>query len=468
MNEEWEYIDIFEGLMNLFALPFYIIGLVFTLLIFKNKKTASRAILTLLMFGGCLFSVGEVIEIFISFEYYPELDEIGDSYNIFLASVLLILGFIVVLEQKVKISEQKFKHLFENSPYSVVLLELNGTIIDLNIATKRLFGLKKGYLIGRNFSEFFQDSSKLSIILKERIEVMKQGKVLELLELQLIKKKNLLIWVELQSSLFKLENEIFLQVILQDISERKQAEKIIKEELKRLKEIDKIRSDFVRRTSHELKTPLISIYSSSQYLLDNFKKNLSEDMVKLLETINRGGKRLKRLTENLLDIFDLETKSLRLKKQKIDLVEIIKENVKDFSLTLKERDLFLKLDLIDSCFIYADKIRIEQVISNLLSNAIKNTPPKGIIYVGLKKIDDYVEIIIKDTGIGFTEAEKEIAFKKFGKIERVDVEKDIITEGSGLGLYISKQMVNLQDGKIWLESEGRDKGSTFIIHLPIK
>ncbi len=468
MSEEWEHIHLFEGLMNLFALPFFIIALIFTLLIYKNKKTASRAILALLIFGGCLFSFGEVIEIFIDFEYYPELDVLGDSYNIFLASILLILGFIVILEQKLKVSEQRFKHLFENSPYAVVLLELDGTIFDYNIATERLFGIKKNDFLGKKFSKFFPEPLKLSTLLSNRIEVMKKGKLLRPLELQIHNKNNLLIWVNLQTSLFELQNDVFMQAILQDITERKKAEKIIKEEMKKLKEIDTIRSDFIRRTSHELKTPLISIYSTTQYLLDNFNMELNEDILNLLESINKGGERLKRLTENLLDVFNLETNTITLRKEKSDLVKIINDCAKEFSLLLKEREIFFKLDLGDHCYIQADKIRIEQIIINLLSNAIKNTPLNGLIYISVNKEKDYNDIIIKDSGVGFTEVEKKKIFKKFGKIERKDIEKDIIIDGSGLGLYISKHIVELHNGKIWLESEGRNKGSTFIVRLPVE
>ena len=468
MSEEWEYIDLFEGSMNLIALPFFILGCIFTLLVYLNKKTASRAILTLLMFGGCLFSFGEVIEVFVSFEYYPELDELGDSYNIFLASILLVLGIIVNLEEKLKVSEEKFRHLFENSPYSVVILELSGTIIDCNIATNILFGYKRVDMVGKYFTTFFLDPSKFSKLLEERISVMKKRKTVRPIELRILKRNNVSTWVNLQTSLFKIHDKTFLQIILHDITERKKAEDIIKEEMKRLKEIDQIRSDFVRRTSHELKTPLISIYSSTQYLQENYKTEMNEDMSNLIESINRGGARLNRLTENLLDVFNLETNIFTLQKEKIDLVKIINEVSEDFSSMLKARKLILKLELKDTCYIQADKIRIEQIIINILSNAIKNTPLNGLIYISIDKTsDDYVEIVFKDSGIGFTEVEKGMIFKKFGKIERKDIDKDVIIEGSGLGLFISMQIAELHGGNIWVESEGRNKGSSFTIRLPI-
>ncbi|MFX1337354.1 MAG: sensor histidine kinase [Promethearchaeota archaeon] len=253
----------------------------------------------------------------------------------------------------------------------------------------------------------------------------------------------------------------------QKLYKQKIEENVIKEQVQKLKEIDQIRSDLVRRTSHELKTPLISIYTSSKYLLDTYKDELNEEILKLINVINRGGTRLKKMTENLLDAYDLESSRIELRKEQINITKTIKECINDFELSFKERQLFLKTDLDEDIYINIDKIRIENAILNLLSNAIKNTPPNGIIYVGLSKDKTNIDLIIKDTGIGFTEAEKDIAFKKFGKIERKIQGKDIITEGSGLGLFISNEIVKLHNGKILLESEGRDKGSTFIIRLPI-
>ena len=194
---------------------------------------------------------------------------------------------------------------------------------------------------------------------------------------------------------------------------------------------------------------------------------MNDEMLNLIESINRGRKRLKALAENLLDVLNLETKSIILRKEKIDLVKVIKNCVKDFSLSLKERNIIMKLEVCDSSFIQADKIRIEQVILNLLSNAIKNTPPNGIIYIGLDEQNDFIDIKFRDTGIGFTEDEKKKIFEKFGKLERNNVENEIIIEGSGLGLYITEQIVELHGGKVWMESEGRNRGSTFTVRLPL-
>ena len=114
-----------------------------------------------------------------------------------------------------------------------------------------------------------------------------------------------------------------------------------------------------------------------------------------------------------------------------------------------------------------EKERIYEVIINLLSNAIKYTPPQGIIKIGSKIENNQYIISIEDNGIGFTEKEREKIFKKFGKIERYGKGLDVVSEGSGLGLYISKGIIELHGGQIWAESKGRDKGSTFYFSLPM-
>jgi signal transduction histidine kinase len=242
---------------------------------------------------------------------------------------------------------------------------------------------------------------------------------------------------------------------------------LLRNVLKKLKELDQIRTELIRRTSHELKTPLNSIFSTSQFLLDNYKDQINENVLKLIEIINRGGLRLTTLTKNLLDCFNLESNIPELEKEKIDIINLIKECINDLKIPLKNREIFLKQDLEGEFYVNVDRNRIAQVVLNLISNAIKNTPPKGLIYITTHIENNYMDIIIKDTGIGLTQKEREKLFTKFGKVEREYIQMDIVTEGSGLGLYISKKIIDLHHGKIWVESEGRNRGTSFIIRLPV-
>ena len=127
----------------------------------------------------------------------------------------------------------------------------------------------------------------------------------------------------------------------------------------------------------------------------------------------------------------------------------------------------LILDIKDTLITYFEKERIYEVIVNLLSNAIKYTPPNGKIIVRSEKRKGNYIISVQDTGIGLTDEEKEKIFKKFGKVERYGQGLDVDSEGSGLGLYISKKIIELHGGNIWVKSKGRKKGSTFYFSLPV-
>ena len=189
--------------------------------------------------------------------------------------------------------------------------------------------------------------------------------------------------------------------------------------------------------------------------------------MKFIEIIHRGGQRLKHLVNNLLDASQIESGRLNIYKAKANLVQIIKNSIKATEDLALVRNNSMNIELPEEIYLEVDEIRIKQVLTNIFSNAIKNTPSNGKIYVSLKKKGIYVYISIIDTGVGLTEKEMDKIFKKFGKIERYGKELDVDIEGSGLGLYISKEIISLHDGQIWVESEGRNKGATFIIKLPI-
>ncbi|KKM66265.1 hypothetical protein LCGC14_1482910, partial [marine sediment metagenome] len=132
-----------------------------------------------------------------------------------------------------------------------------------------------------------------------------------------------------------------------------------------------------------------------------------------------------------------------------------------------KREQSIILDIHDSLSVTFEKEEIHDVISNLLTNAIKYTPPKGRIKIKTKVQENFVITSVKDNGIGFSEDEKEKIFQQFGKIERYGQGFDLGINGTGLGLYISKKIVESHGGKIWIESEGKHKGSKFCYSLPI-
>ncbi|MFW9999824.1 MAG: PAS domain S-box protein [Candidatus Hodarchaeota archaeon] len=371
------------------------------------------------------------------------------------------------LEQKVMESEERYRNLIESVPFSIALIDQDGKIIYCNPPIEKLLGYRQDELIGHKFKDLPVLHPKYISMLLKRFQRVFKGEMLPPMEIELYMKDDSPIWIKYQSSLVKLGNQVLLQAVINDITEQRKADLLIEEEIIKLKELDQIRKDLISRVSHELKTPLVSVCGAAELLLDLFIEEFKGESKELIEMIEKGGKRLKHLVDNLVDITRIEYKKFELEKEKSDFSQVIRDCTKELMYLIKKREINLNLDLKDNLFLEFDRIRIEQVILNLLSNAIKNTPPNGRVTIKTLKRDYFVELSIIDNGIGLTKEEIEKLFTRFGKIERYGNGLEYIDiQGTGLGLYISKEIIDLHQGEIWAESVGRGKGSTFTIRLP--
>ena len=368
-------------------------------------------------------------------------------------------------EKALKESEEKYRSLYENSPNAVVLTNEKGLILDINSSAERILGYKREDIIGKNYTEFNMVTYDQISTIKNKYKDLLNGIKPKSIELQIKRKNGNISWISFQSSMIKIDKEIIIESICQDITKKKKAENLIIEENKRLMELNKIKTEFISRASHELKTPITSIYGGSQILMELYKDQTCSDAIEFIELINRGGKRLKLLVDNLLDASRIDSDKLRLNLQSENITQIIRDSTIEIRYLAYKRNIIIEQHLPETVNIVVDKIRIEQVITNLISNAIKNTPRKGIILLVLEDKPDSVLFKVKDSGIGLTEKEMDKLFRKFGKIERIGPKMDIDIEGSGLGLYISKEIIDLHGGNIWVESEGRNKGATFYFKL---
>ncbi len=406
------------------------------------------------------------IYFYLQTNFYPIMDSEGE-----LVSVLAIARDITKrkeAEEKLKESEIKYRHLFENTPSSILLINSKGVIIDCNPTTEKMLGYTKEDLIGKDFKSLSAIPRENLPILLNTFKKFIKGEEIHRLDLEIYKKDGSLIWGNLQSSKVSIRDEIFMQLLIHDVSERKNSEFLIKEQVRKLEELEKIRKNLMSRVSHELKTPLFSISGGAEFLSIIYKTSSEKEIGETIKLIERGSERLKKLVDKLLDVSRIEYEKLKLDKQEIDLGELIKECSEEMRPHIKKRELNLELKIQDEIHVNADGMRIEQVFLNLLSNAIKNTPPKGNITISLKKKDDTVELSVKDTGVGLTRQEMKQIFTRFGKIERYRPELEYLDiQGSGLGLFISKQFVYLHGGDIWVESNGRNKGAKFVVTLPI-
>ncbi|MBD3213945.1 MAG: PAS domain S-box protein [Candidatus Lokiarchaeota archaeon] len=362
-------------------------------------------------------------------------------------------------KERLRYSEEKYRALFENAPYSIYLINMEGKVEDCNKATVDLFGYSKNEFIGSSHQDLnIHPEHKINLFIKRFIKLIK-GELVDPLETQLYTKEKKLIWVYIRSFLIKVDNKYLIQTIIQDIDKRKKAEV----ELKRL---NRMKSDLLRRTSHELKTPLVSIKGFTNLLLELYRNDLNTEILSIIDEIKNGCSRLEDLIKDIIKTSELESGHVNFEKSDTDLGNLVKNSVEELRGFIKLRKHIVKVDLDSNLIVYCEKKRIRDVVNNLLSNAVKYTPPEGTIEINSKINEQFVIISIKDSGIGLTEDEIDSIFTQFGKIERYGQGYDVISEGSGLGLYVSKKIIEMHNGKIWVESEGRNKGSTFYFSLP--
>ena len=368
-------------------------------------------------------------------------------------------------EQKLKESEEMYRNLYENSPVAIVLTDDEGFILEQNEASQKIFGFQDEEIYGKNFEDFDVFTSEQIYIVKEYYRNSIQGMRSRPIELMIKKKGGNRAWINFQLSIIKQNNLNLIEIIAQDITEEKKAKMLIEKENEKLLELNKMKTELVSRVSHELKTPLNSVYGATQILLNSHKNEMSDETLEFIEMIHKGGSRLKKLIENLLDISRIESDQLKLNIDQHNISEIIKECVEDIRYFANERGIQISLELLDNVICEIDKLRIEQVITNLLSNAIKNTPPNGLVKITLSRNGETLYISVQDSGVGLTLGEMDKLFNKFGKIERYGQRMNVDIEGTGLGLFISKEIVDLHKGSIWVASEGKNTGARFTVRL---
>jgi len=395
---------------------------------------------------------------------YPIFDENGEVIQ--MIEYALDITEHRKAEQKLIESEEKYRELVETSPNSIMLLDYKGIIIECNKITEVLLDLLRKEIIGKSFIELFVKENKFESL--EIFNKVLKKEITTALEFKYINKNGSIIYLNNRFSFVKIGGKEYIQFVSENITERKLAENLIKEEVNKLKALDQIKNDFIDRISHELKTPLVSIMGACELLTDIYQSEMSEKVMEYINIAFRGGNRLKKLVDNLIDASRINDQKLELNKKNENLSRIIKECINDLFASIIKRTLIINMDIEEDVYTDVDRVKIEQVFTNLISNAIKNTPPKGRISIILREYKDYISISIKDTGIGLTEEEKKQIFKKFGKIERYGKGFDVDIDGSGLGLFISKNIVDLHNGTIGVESEGRNKGCTFNVKLPFQ
>ena len=372
-----------------------------------------------------------------------------------------------IFEEKLIESEEKFRTIAEQSVMGILIVQ-EGIIKYANESLSKINEYSIQEMMNWSSSELINiihpDEREFA---DERIKKLSLGskEILPNNIYRMVTKSKKPKWVNVYTKKIQYQNNEGLLTTVLDITEKKEAENLIKDELQKLKELDQIKDDLIRRISHEIKTPLISIYTTTNLLLNVYKEEFSNKILDFIILINEGGERLKELVGNMLDVYDLESNKVKLNLKTHNLVDILEMSIGILQSQIAKRQHKVEINLPHEVYMEVDYDRIKQVFMNLLTNALKYSPPGGKILIQLQEINSHVDIIIKDRGVGFTEHEKEKLFKKFGKIERYGKGMNVDSEGAGFGLFIANELTRLHNGELILKSEGRNKGSTFTIRL---
>ncbi|MCI0808667.1 MAG: GAF domain-containing protein [Chloroflexi bacterium] len=218
-----------------------------------------------------------------------------------------------------------------------------------------------------------------------------------------------------------------------------------------LQRLNEAKIKFLSTVSHELRTPLTSMLAFASLLKRNKEGNLTEKNVRHLDIIDKNGRRLNALIQDLLDVSHMDMGKLLLEPSHFDIVECVNELAESFAPIYDKKSQTLHLHTSDDeALIYADKNRIMQVLTNLLSNASKYSPESKNVWLSVAKVGDHLEFEVKDEGFGISEEDQKQMFTSFF---RVDSEETRSVEGTGLGLVIAKGIVEIHGGQMKMESK---------------
>jgi signal transduction histidine kinase len=247
---------------------------------------------------------------------------------------------------------------------------------------------------------------------------------------------------------------------------------------KRMERVDKSKSAFISVAAHELKTPITLIEGYASMMDDLVRDKNNGNLEGLLTGMNTGIIRLRTIVDDMIDVSLIDNQLLTLNFQPIQIAHTISAIEMELASVLANRKLTLNIMDFEGSkqWIYADSTRLMQAIQNVISNAIKYTPDGGTIAVDGRSLPGFIEVIVSDTGIGISAENQALIFEKFGQLGRVELHSSGKTKfkggGPGLGLPITRGILEAHGGSIWVESEGYDEikcpGSTFHILVPAR
>jgi len=261
-------------------------------------------------------------------------------------------------------------------------------------------------------------------------------------------------------------NIVLEQKVRERTRDLMESEKKLREQNVALRKLDDLKNEFISMAAHELKTPLISISGYVEYILMKYNEEINQEIKEDMSVVQRNIGRLKKYINQLLDVMRIDENRFILNCEDTNVCKIIGTCIDELKNSIKEKQQQIVFDYKGDIFINADKERLSQVFSNLLTNAIKFTPQNGKIEIHAEDNANNFTFSVEDNGIGLNKLELKNLFNKFELSKYSDNGDFDTVKGSGLGLYITKGIIEAHGGSIQAHSEGKNKGSLFVFTLP--
>jgi diguanylate cyclase (GGDEF)-like protein/PAS domain S-box-containing protein len=392
-----------------------------------------------------------------------------------------------------------FKSVLDDSQDMIATTDNDGKIVEFSRGGERILGYSREEIIGKKASDFYRDRSERESVL----ETLRSKGAVYNHETQLERKDGKTVDISLTISRLtdktgkvvgtvgvskditeekRLRNELrgkndelrYLNLKLEDkvLERTRELEKINRE----LTKANQIKARFISNMSHELRTPLNSILGFSDILLENTFGELNERQRRHVSNINASGKHLLQLISNILDLAKIEAGKIELFPEEFRIPDAIDEVVMVMNSLATKKSITISSGIHPEVAVFtADKVKFKQILYNLLSNAIKFSPEGGVVEVGAKTVfnragalpwalegQSLLKVSVKDRGIGIREEDHERIFEEF---EQADPSMSRNYQGTGLGLALTKRLVDLHGGRISVEST-YGQGSDFVFYLP--
>jgi PAS domain S-box-containing protein len=417
----------------------------------QNQQASVRRTLSIVITGG---TVSVLLFILVFLQLYREIDR------------------HTATQEKLRQNRDFLDSVIENIPVMVFIKDAETLrFIRVNNACEKVTGYSRQELIGKSDFDFFPEEPASWFIARDR-KALENGEMMDI-PVEKIQTRHLgerMLYTQ-KIPLFDADGRpAYLLGLSEDVTERLLYQDQIELKNQQLEQRNRevvranhLKSQFLASMSHELRTPLNAILGFSELLLDQTAGPLAEKQKRWVDFIQKGGRHLLQLINDILDLSKIEAGQVELDVESF-LVEVATpEVISNIRPLLMEKKISLTSRIEPELVVLADRLRFKQILYNLLSNAVKFTPMGGQVAIEASRSGDQVRFALIDNGIGIDPQHQHIIFEEFRQVESLD---GTVKEGTGLGLAITRRLVEQQGGKITVESE-LGKGAKFIFTLPL-